>query len=222
MECSKCSYPNIAVAETCANCGNDLTKAIVVSKNDYVKVIPSSSSVSADSLMLDEETFIQNDLNKTISQKEIHNNVESDINKTVSQKASSQENGLDLGKTITDEEYNLIITGKHHHEDFLVNRKSSSLVPTYLNSDVPQYNPIEFNEEIIIVRGNTDPGDVSISSKPHARIAKKNGKWFLENLASNKAVFVQVNEDVEIKKGSVILLGSEKFYEFIPKIDEEE
>lgn len=204
MECNKCSYPNIGGVTNCSNCGSDLTKSIVISKNDYIKVIPSDEIATAQRQPLQSQNS-------------------SELSKTISQNTRNSQENLDLTKTITDHEYNsLVITGQAVKKDILLGQNSSTLKPTYLNNKTPQYNPIEFQDELTIVRANADPGDISISSKPHAKIKKKDGKWILENLASNKAVFVQVQGEVEIGNGSIVLIGSEKFYEFIPKSEEEE
>lgn len=210
MDCTKCGYPNIEEVKLCANCGNDLTKAIVIANNNYIKVIPSKN---IDSAPIEKE-------------ERSHYTVDQNLEKTISQnfeKTDAKDMGkLDLTKTITDKEYNLVITGQAKPEEVLIGQNSSMLKPTYLKEDVPQYNPIEFEDNITVVRGNSDPGDTSISSHPHARISKKEGKWILENLASNKAVFVQVVGEVEIQSGTIVLIGSEKFYEFVPKSELEE
>lgn len=56
--------------------------------------------------------------------------------------------------------------------------------------------------------------DNSISSKSHAIVTQNNGKWFIENKSSNKALFIEVNKKTELKDGMIILLGNSKFYMF--------
>lgn len=68
-----------------------------------------------------------------------------------------------------------------------------------------------------IKREMVDKNDRSISINEHCKISKEDGKWYLENLASNKAVFVQVNEKIELTDDLIVLIGNTKFYTFNSK-----
>lgn len=76
-------------------------------------------------------------------------------------------------------------------------------------------NDININQDRVQVnRSLVDENDKSISSECHAQITKENGKWYLENFASNKALFAQVTSKIELKKDMIILIGDSKFYMF--------
>lgn len=64
-------------------------------------------------------------------------------------------------------------------------------------------------------RETIDSNDESLSSKNHIVIQFKDGKWFISNQATNKAVFVQVNKEVELNNDDLILLGEKKYYKVI-------
>lgn len=66
-----------------------------------------------------------------------------------------------------------------------------------------------------ITRSLVDEGDSTISSGIHATIYKEGDEWKIENKASNKAVFVQVNDTSSIKNGDIIMMGGDKFYVFV-------
>lgn len=66
-----------------------------------------------------------------------------------------------------------------------------------------------------ITRSLVDEGDSTISSGIHATIYKEGDEWKIENKASNKAVFVQVNDTSTIKNGDIIMMGGDKFYIFV-------
>ena len=66
-----------------------------------------------------------------------------------------------------------------------------------------------------ITRSLVDEGDSTISSGIHATIYKEGDEWKIENKASNKAVFIQVNDTSSIKNGDIIMMGGDKFYVFV-------
>lgn len=71
---------------------------------------------------------------------------------------------------------------------------------------------IEFSGDIIQVnRKNLDENNMTITGKVQAEIELKNGKCFISNKSEMKTTFIQVNEQVELKKGDVILMGDRKF-----------
>lgn len=74
---------------------------------------------------------------------------------------------------------------------------------------------IEFEGgEALLNRSNIDPTDMSISAESHAQIYFQDGKWMIENKSSNEALFLQVKEGVEIKPGTVIIIGQSKVFTF--------
>lgn len=70
------------------------------------------------------------------------------------------------------------------------------------------------NKEVIVNRGLVDESDKTISLEKHARITEQNGKWFIENVASNQALFIQVTNKTKLENGMIILVGDSKFYQF--------
>lgn len=76
-------------------------------------------------------------------------------------------------------------------------------------------NDIELNQPITILnRDMVDPNDRSISISEHCRITNENGRWFIENTASNKALFLQVNSKTELTDDLIVLIGNSKFFIF--------
>ncbi len=66
----------------------------------------------------------------------------------------------------------------------------------------------------IINRALVDLDDATISSGKHASITYADGKWHIENCASNKALFVQVKDATTLSDGDVVLFGIDKFFVF--------
>jgi len=73
-----------------------------------------------------------------------------------------------------------------------------------------------------INRVDINPLDNSISNKKHVLIRKTDGNWLIENLASNKAVFLQINEPYTLKHGDIILLGRDNLFVFTENLDVQE
>ncbi len=71
---------------------------------------------------------------------------------------------------------------------------------------------IELSGDIIqLNRKNLETNNMTITSKVQAEIELKNGRCFVTNKSEMKTTFIQVNEQIELKKGDVILMGDRKF-----------
>lgn len=68
---------------------------------------------------------------------------------------------------------------------------------------------------IVLNRGNLDPNNASLSGDQHATISRENGQWYLEDLSSNKATFIQVRGKIHLQPGDRIILGN-KIFRFDP------
>ncbi len=95
-----------------------------------------------------------------------------------------------------------------------------NLQPVSLGSKLT-YKPLYFDKELEVSRAMVDRDDFSISTEKHAVISKTKGRWYIENTASNSAVFIKVKpgKRLRIELGDIILFGSNKFFEF-QKTDE--
>ena len=60
-------------------------------------------------------------------------------------------------------------------------------------------------------RSTLDPGNSSISSKEHVRLEYINGQWFISDVSSNHATFIQVRTESELKNGIKLIVGSTVF-----------
>ena len=97
-------------------------------------------------------------------------------------------------------------------------KSSIRLEAIYLGQDGDQnmvINISETTQDLHITRSLVDDGDSTISSGSHAHIYKEGNEWKIENKASNKAVFLQVNDISTLKNGDIIMLGGDKFYVFV-------
>lgn len=66
----------------------------------------------------------------------------------------------------------------------------------------------EYNE---LNRGNLDPDNFTISQKVQAILTCKNGQWYIKDQSPYKTTYVLASEEVPLKDGDVILMGSRRF-----------
>ena len=87
-----------------------------------------------------------------------------------------------------------------------------SLKPFKRSNENKKLENIEFEgSEIILKRENTDADNATISNENQAVITNENGKWYIEDQSDAKTTFVRAGEKIEIKDGSIILLGNRLF-----------
>lgn len=95
---------------------------------------------------------------------------------------------------------------------------SIGLIPSFILSPVKrngerrQPDDIELEgENVVLNRDNTDPGNLSITSRTQAIITRKDDKWFIEDRSEQKTTFVQASSPHELHDGDILLLGNRLF-----------
>jgi len=66
-------------------------------------------------------------------------------------------------------------------------------------------------DEIILNRENTDPENITITSKEQAILVYENKRWYIQDRSELKTTYIQAAEKVEINPGDIILLGDRQF-----------
>ena len=74
---------------------------------------------------------------------------------------------------------------------------------------------------IRVSREDLDVMDESISAKQHLAIDYINGAWYLKNLATNQAVFIQVNDKVQLSNNQILLVGEKKLFRVVIENDDQ-
>lgn len=95
---------------------------------------------------------------------------------------------------------------------------SIGVVPSFILSPVkrngerkdPEEVELE-GENVILNRDNTDPGNLSITSRTQAVVTRKDNKWYIEDKSEQKTTFVQASTPQELHEGDIILLGNRLF-----------
>ena len=65
-------------------------------------------------------------------------------------------------------------------------------------------------------RGNTDPGNQTITAKVQAELTFENDKWYLQDKSALKTTYIYAGEKKELKPGDVIVLGNRLFEFRVP------
>ena len=74
-----------------------------------------------------------------------------------------------------------------------------------------------YEEGVTLKRSDIDEGDMTISSNDHVQIEKTKSGWKLKNVSSNGAVFIRVEDEIEIRDNDINIIGKNKTYLFKPK-----
>ena len=67
-------------------------------------------------------------------------------------------------------------------------------------------------------RGNTEPGNQTITSKIQAELSFENDQWYLQDKSTLKTTYVYAGEKTALKSGDVIVLGN-RMFEFNFNVD---
>jgi len=65
--------------------------------------------------------------------------------------------------------------------------------------------------QVVLNRENTEPGNMSITSREQAVLTCENGQWFIEDHSSLKTTFVYVSRKMPLQDGDVVLMGDREF-----------
>ncbi len=73
-------------------------------------------------------------------------------------------------------------------------------------------NKLTFDgDEVVVNRDSLDQNNASISRKEHARFNLRNGAWYVTDLSSNNASFVQLRKTTPIADGTALVFGRKVF-----------
>ncbi|MDR2680418.1 MAG: zinc ribbon domain-containing protein [Tannerella sp.] len=87
---------------------------------------------------------------------------------------------------------------------------SLTLIPDEKEPVTPASLPFS-GEEIILNRANTEPDNVTITSKEQAVLTCENKRWYIEDRSELKTTYLYVSGKTEIKPGDIIVLGDRRF-----------
>jgi len=72
--------------------------------------------------------------------------------------------------------------------------------------------PLQFSGDTVeLNRDNTEPGNLTITSKVQAELSFENGKWYIQDKSDLKTSYIHAGDRTELKPGGTILLGNRSF-----------
>lgn len=66
-------------------------------------------------------------------------------------------------------------------------------------------------EEIELRRDNTEPSNLTITSKVQAKLTYEDGHWYIENCSDMQTTYIQVKRRIEVMPNDTIILGNRSF-----------
>jgi predicted Zn-ribbon and HTH transcriptional regulator len=85
---------------------------------------------------------------------------------------------------------------------------------TLIHEENEKIEPVTLSfsgEEIILNRNNTEPDNMTITSKEQAALICENKRWYIEDRSELKTTYVRVGERFELQPGDIIMLGDRCF-----------
>jgi hypothetical protein len=73
-------------------------------------------------------------------------------------------------------------------------------------------SPLSFSgKEVVLNRANTEPDNITITSKAQAVLTCEDKHWFIQDRSELKTTYLYVSEKTELKPGDIIVLGDRRF-----------
>jgi ribosomal protein L40E len=214
MRCKNCGWPNKPEATTCSKCGSPLE---------------SSQSVG-------QFTDSNSELKKTIREDDVFGNQPAQPNicpkcsyplRPGTTKCPNCQTELNGGNPIQNQQDvrrqaprrpTVLNAPKFNGTVNVWTEGSIGITPSFVLSPVKRngerHDPEDVElegEEVVLNRENTDPGNMSITSKTQAIITRKDDQWYIEDKSEQRTTFIQANTPQPLKDGDIILLGNRLF-----------
>jgi len=87
---------------------------------------------------------------------------------------------------------------------------SLTLIPDEGEQKAELHHEFE-GESIVLNRSNTEPDNLTITSKEQAILTNEDGRWFVLNHSELGSTFVEANRKLELQSGDIIILGDRRF-----------
>ena len=84
------------------------------------------------------------------------------------------------------------------------------LARTGETTELPAKHDFE-NAKVVLNRQNTDPENLSITSKQQAVLTFENGKWYIEDKSAYKTTYIRVTQKTELHNGDIVAMGDREF-----------
>ena len=121
--------------------------------------------------------------------------------------------GNPLKATANKGAHNSVASANFRRATVLPGRRSHCSL-TMIPEEKERINPVVLSfsgEEIVLNRENTEPENMTITSKEQAVLVYENKRWYIQDKSELKTTFVQASDKVELNPGDIIVLGDRRF-----------
>ena len=210
MRCKNCGWPNKPEATTCSKCGSSLES---VQYND--------SNAELKKTVKEEDVFGNNPVQPNICPKcsyPLRPGTTKCPNCQTELRGDSTSNNPSEVRHMGPRRPTVLNAPKFNGTVNVWTEGGLGITPSFILSPVkrngerhdPEDVELEGNE-VVLNRENTDPGNMSITSRAQAVITRKDDQWYIEDKSEQKTTFKQVDTPQLLKDGDIILLGNRLF-----------
>ena len=217
MRCKNCGWPNKPEATTCTKCGSPLESTEQVGQY-------TDSHVALKKTVSEQDAFGGQVAQPNICPKCSYPlrpgstkcpNCQTDISEVPQQPPSSVNEGQ---KRMAPRRPTVLNAPKFNGTVNVWTEGGIGVVPSFVLSPVKRngerHDPEDVElegEEVALNRENTDPNNMSITSRTQAVITRKDDQWYIEDKSEQKTTFVQARTPQPLHDGDIILLGNRLF-----------
>lgn len=231
--CKKCGYILSDFSSLCPNCGhNNVPVSVTVRMPDKTQIL--DTGIQQEDITREKEQNITGSYPDFRNKTEMYTpkgNFSGENNKTIAQKDEDNVTSNDKNVNVTIRENFNNLNSYNDNFDIPASgvvesneiKSKVRLEAIFLGQDSGQKMVVNIPDNdsgISLNREMIDDEDNTISGDQHALIFKDENSWKIKNMASNKAVFIQVNDTSTLKNGDIIMLGGDKFYLFLDESQE--
>lgn len=213
MRCKNCGWPNKPETTTCSKCGSPLESAHQVEQF-------TDSCSELKKTIKESEAFGNNSVHPNICPKCSYPlrpgaskcpNCQTDFSGNSNQQQPGDNRKTPRRPTVLNApKFNGTVNV--WTEGGLGVTPSFILSPIKRNGERHEPEDIELEgEEVVLNRDNTDPGNMSITSRNQAVVMRKDDQWYIEDKSEQKTTFVQARTPQLLQDGDIILLGNRLF-----------
>jgi len=207
MSCPACGYPIVGNPETCPACGKELVAAQMVATPPTPAPSPAQPSVPTPPIS-------QPATDTAAATKKSNVAAAADTAKCPFCEAAVTADDVfcpACGKRIPQK---TMVGGFAHHTVPKPEPPTPECSLTLIPEDDEQTEATQQTykgDNVVLNRANTEPGNLTITSREQAVLTFEDGKWYIENRSDLQSTFIRVSRKLELQKGDVVVLGDRRF-----------
>lgn len=221
LHCPKCGYPVMDHFTSCPNCGEDFTGA---SEDEQAAEPAPAKAVKPEVRPTKDQVAGKPkegpSIKKTVNIRELEKETSEELTLTCDK--CKAEVPVDFkfcphcGEPVRQK---TLVGIRHRKAAAKVEEEPAEPVKTFCSLIVvpeedeeqqPEASRYE-GPEVVLNRSNTEPDNLTITSKEQAVLSFEDGKWYIENRSEMQSTLIVANRKIELQEGDIVLLGDRRF-----------